>query len=116
LTDVASSDQHTVKPWFAGKLDFSLPVTDFASQGFPLAGGRLDRFGGRDVATLIYRRGQHVVNVFVWPEGGAASPSETQSRGYHMLEWRSGGLTYLAISDTAIDELHRLSGLLGAKN
>ncbi|MFO1210891.1 MAG: zf-HC2 domain-containing protein [Amaricoccus sp.] len=98
LTDVASSDHHTVKPWFAGKVDFSPPVVDLADRGFPLIGGRVDYVGGRVVAVLIYRRNGHLINLFVWPE---TSPSHAavEREGYSMLNWWQAGLTFWAVSD-----------------
>ncbi|MGA7323052.1 MAG: anti-sigma factor [Rhodomicrobium sp.] len=98
LTDVASSDQHTVKPWFLGKLDFSPPVSDLAEKGFPLIGGRLDYVGGRVVAALVYKRHSHVVNLFVWPAGKMKAAPETLD-GYHVLSWTQGGFAYAAVSD-----------------
>jgi anti-sigma factor RsiW len=104
LTDVASSDQHTVKPWFAGKLDFSPPVRDLREQGFPLEGGRLDYLGGRTVAALVYRRHQHVINLFIWPD--AAGRADERARdGYHLLRWSSSGFGYWAVSDLNAAEL-----------
>jgi anti-sigma factor RsiW len=99
LTDVQTSDQHVVKPWFNGKLDFAPPVIELKDQGFPLAGGRLDYIGGRAVAAVVYRRGRHVINLFVWPDerGG---PGNGRSRdGYGLRHWRAGGLTFWAVSD-----------------
>lgn len=109
LTDVASSDQHTVKPWFTGKLDFSPPVFDLAPQGFPLVGGRLDYLAGRTVAALAYRHHQHVLNLFVWPEKSGSlvsSPLHMSVRqGYQLASWSEGGFRYEAVSDLNVEEL-----------
>jgi len=96
LEDVVSTDQHTVKPWFDGKLDFAPPVRDFANEGFPLQGGRLDVVRGRTVAVLVYARRKHLVNVFVWPttpttEADSEPVSGTQL-GYHWIDWRKSGM------------------------
>jgi anti-sigma factor RsiW len=101
LTDVASSDQHTVKPWFQGKLDYSVEVTDFAAEGFPLAGGRLDYVEDAPAAALVYRRAQHVVNLFVWPSklGGDSALSHLSRRGYGAFRWAKDGMNYRAVSD-----------------
>jgi anti-sigma factor RsiW len=115
LTDVASSDQHTVKPWFAGKLDFSPPVVDLAAQGFPLIGGRLDYLGGRTVAGLVYRRHQHVINLFVWPatEAGSAGLRVISQQGYQIASWREGGFDYKAVADMNAQDLASFERLLG---
>ena len=101
LVQVASSDQHTVKPWLSSKLDFSPPVPDLASAGFPLAGGRLDYLDNRAVAALVYRSRQHVINLFVWPDSktGDTRPRTLSKQGYNVLSWRNGDLNFWAISD-----------------
>lgn len=119
LTDVATSDQHTVKPWFSGKIDFSPPVVDLAREGFPLQGGRVDYIGGRVVAALVYKRHAHVINVFVWPTavGGAPAMSgATASRdGYSMESWSVGVLTFCAVSDLNAADLARFKEAFSSK-
>jgi anti-sigma factor RsiW len=106
LLDVASTDQHTVKPWFDGKLDFAPPVRDLASDGFPLIGGRLEYLRDHPAAALIYQRRKHIVNVFIWPETGAdSSPSETTRNGYNVIEWRKSGMHHAAVSDLNGEEM-----------
>lgn len=115
LTDVLSTDQHTVKPWFNGKVDFSPPVRDFAAQGFPLVGGRLDYVDGRTVAALVYARRQHYINVFLWPTTPAqpASPAQPATRqGYHLLRGSCGDYTCWVVSDVGEDELRQFAGML----
>jgi len=107
LTDVVSSDQHTVKPWFNGKLDYSPPVHDFATQGFPLVGGRLDYLEGRTVAVLTYGRRQHFINVFLWPRarGPSGTPNVRDRQGYHLRHWTTSDYAYWVVSDLGTAEL-----------
>jgi anti-sigma factor RsiW len=114
LTDVVSSDQHTVKPWFNGKLDFSPAVYDFAARGYPLIGGRLDYVGGRPVAALVYGRRQHFINVFLWPAtgGSAGGPEGTTRQGYHLLRWSTPQFTYWVVSDLGVTELDEFARML----
>jgi anti-sigma factor RsiW len=113
LEDVQSTDQHTVKPWFDGKLDFAPPVHDFVNEGFPLQGGRLDVVRGRTVAVLVYARRKHLVNVFVWPTTEPDSdPISGSQLGYHWLNWRKSGMELYAVSDVSPDDLTELQHLL----
>lgn len=106
LTDVASSDQHTVKPWFNGRLDFSPPVADLAAQGFPLIGGRLDYINSQPVAALVYRRNKHYINLFIWPSTDQSKGVSTSTyNGYHLIHWSQSGMTYWAASDLEVKEL-----------
>jgi mycothiol system anti-sigma-R factor len=113
LTDVTSTDQHTVKPWFDGKLDFVPPVHDFMDEGFPLLGGRLDVLGGRNVAALVYGRRKHFVNVFVWPTKEPDTPIHPPGsrQGYQWVHWRHQGMEFCAVSDTSAQDLHDLAQL-----
>ena len=100
LFDVPSSDRHTVKPWFQGRLNFSPDVPNLASDGFPLVGGRLDTIGGHPVAALVYMRGKHTINVFVMPAVSGSQVSSASQSGYHLIHWSEHGLEYWAVSDT----------------
>jgi anti-sigma factor RsiW len=112
LADVASSDQHTVKPWFTGKLSFSPSVADFTARGFPLTGGRLDYMDNQTVAALIYQRRAHVINVFIYPDAGRASPVIMQQRGFNLVHWAGGGMEYWVVSDLNASELQELVAML----
>ena len=110
LTDVASSDQHTVKPWLDTKLAFAAPVVDLASEGFPLVGGRLDYLGNRPAAALVYQRRKHFINLFVWPtEPNASKATRTISRqGFQLLHWADSDFNYWAVSDVSASDLQAL--------
>jgi anti-sigma factor RsiW len=114
LQDVVSSDHHTVKPWFTGKLDFSPPVTDLSAQEFPLTGGRLDYIDQRNVAALAYRHGAHTINLFIWPAASdkKTAPSLEARRGYNLAHWADGTMNYWAVSDLNADELRNFAQLL----
>ncbi len=114
LTDVTSTDQHTVKPWFDGKLDFIPPVHDFMDEGFPLLGGRLDVLGERNVAALVYGRRKHFVNVFVWPTKEPDTPIHPPGsrQGYQWVHWRHKGMEFCAVSDVSAPDLHELAQLI----
>ena len=114
LTDVASSDKHTVKPWFDGKLDFSPAVVDLADHGFPLLGGRLDYLEDRPVAALVYGRHKHFINLFVWPTATSSPATErTLSRhGFTVIHWSTGGMTYWAVSELNPAELGEFAALV----
>jgi anti-sigma factor RsiW len=107
MLDVVSTDQHTVKPWFNGKLDFSPPVKDLVAQEFPLIGGRLDYIGGRSVAALVFHRNKHVINLFIWPvnEKDSKPVSLTPIQGYNVIHWSEADMTFWAVSDLNKKEL-----------
>ena len=122
LTDVRSTDQHNVKPWFNGRLDFSPTVPRLDDQGFPLVGGRIDYVDGRTVAVVVYTRRQHVINVFTGPVEGDrgaggdvardTGPSRETRHGYNILHRRSDGTDYWVASDLNVQELEQFAGLL----
>jgi anti-sigma factor RsiW len=114
LTDIASSDQHTVKPWIAGKLDFSPPVMDLAAQGYALAGGRLDYLGERGVMALVYRRHGHVINLFAWPQAPEADfgVRSDSRQGYNVAHFTRAGMAFWAVSDLNPEEFKAFVGLV----
>lgn len=114
LVDVESTDQHTVKPWFDTHIDYSPPVRQLASAGFPLEGGRLDYVHNRPVAALVYRRGKHVINLFVWPgeSGSGTTAGVTSERGINVQHWSNGGMTFWAVSDVSAADLQTFKELL----
>ena len=117
IADVPTSDQHTVKPWFNGKLDFSPPVIDLDEQGFSLVGGRLDYLDSRVVAALVYKRRQHVINLFVWPTDESDRAGQTATyQGYNVVHWRQDNMSYWAVSDLNANELREFAQLERSKN
>jgi anti-sigma factor RsiW len=114
LTDVQNSNQHVVKPWFNGRLDFSPTVQDFSDHGFPLVGGRLDYLSCRPAAAIVYYRAAHPINLFVWPaKPGETLREKTSTRqGYHLIRWSEGGMIYWIISDVNEHDLKDLAGLI----
>jgi anti-sigma factor RsiW len=113
LNDVVSSDRHTVKPWFTGKLDFSPPVFDYTAQGFPLLGGRLDYLQHQTAAALSYGHAKHIINVFILPTADADKPQQAQSiRGFNVVSWQANHMRYVLVSDVEKGELQTLSQLL----
>jgi anti-sigma factor (TIGR02949 family) len=114
IVDVASSDHHTVKPWFAGHLDFAPPIYDIAAQGYPLVGGRVDYVNGHTVAAVVYRHNNHLINLFIWPKrDGANGPAMPETRqGYNVLHWTKLGFSCWAVSDMSPQELQRFEALV----
>lgn len=111
--DVASTDRHTVKPWFAGRIDYSPPVHDLTGDGFPLEGGRLDVVGGRKVSVLVYRHNQHRVALTLWPaSAGESRPQVTEHNGFTLAQWRHGGFEMHAVSDLAPAEMSAFASAL----
>jgi anti-sigma factor RsiW len=115
LTDVQTTNQHIVKPWFNGKIDFAPPVPELADQGFPLAGGRLDSIDGKTVAAIVYHRRLHTVNLFVWRGEQAASRSKVED-GFALAEWSENGLRFAAVSDIPAAELQQFERLYRARS
>jgi anti-sigma factor RsiW len=114
LMDVDSNDRHTVKPWFAGKLDFAPTVVDLSAEGFPLAGGRLDYLDHRPVAAVVYHRRKHAINLFLWPSEGATDDrlQSATYQGYQLVHWTSAGINYWAISDLNVSELREFAEMI----
>lgn len=113
LIDVESSDTHTVKPWFEGKLDFVPPVNDFSQQGFRLVGGRLDVVDGHTAAVLVYARRKHFINLFVWRYDDRSPARAGAARGFNWIVWQPGEMRFCLVSDVAPEDLRELKGLLG---
>ena len=112
LLDVVSSNQHVVKPWLSSKISFSPKVTDFTDKGFPLAGGRLDYLDHQEAAALVYKRYQHVINVFIYPAPGSSGQNVYQERGYNVIYWKRDGMQYYVVSDLNVTELEQFAGML----
>ena len=121
LADVATSDQHTVKPWFAGKLDFSPDVRDFAGDGYTLLGGRLEYLNHRNVAALVYQHAKHFINAYTWPNDGPAEdgkvnpPTSEARQGFHVVQWSDGKMTWCLVSDASEATLMGLQKVIERK-
>jgi anti-sigma factor RsiW len=115
LIQVASTDRHTVKPWFQGRIDYAPPVFDFGPEGFPLRGGRIEHVRGNTVATLAYSRDLHTIDVFVWPSEAKTPPVPSLSRGFNVLNWADGSMQYWVVSDVEAGELQRFAQLWQAE-
>ena len=113
LTDVASSQQHTVKPWLDTKLDFAAPVLNLSGDGFPLIGGRLDYLDNHSVAALVYQKRKHFINLFIWPTTPKDSTAQTmvEREGYHLVHWSDDDFTYWAVSDVNLKDLQSFKQL-----
>ncbi|MDE2452216.1 MAG: anti-sigma factor, partial [Burkholderiales bacterium] len=115
LIEVASSDRHTVKPWFQGRIDYAPPVYDLKDEGFALIGGRIARVGGAPVATLAFRHGRHVVDVFVWPAQALQAERASQVRGFNVLHWSDASMQFWVVSDADAAELERFASAWRAR-
>ena len=111
LTEVVSTDRHTVKPWFQGRLDYAPPVFDLAAEGFPLVGGRIEHVRGNSAATLVYSRNRHVIDMFVWPSAEQRTPVRSVRKGFNVLHWADGSMQYWAVSDLERGEMERFTQL-----
>ena len=109
LIEVASSDRHTVKPWFQGKIDYAPPVPDLSANGFPLLGGRIESVGGKAVAALAYVRDRHIINVFVWPAGRPQAPQVAVRKGFNLQHWSDGAMQVWVVSDAEAGEVEHFS-------
>jgi anti-sigma factor RsiW len=115
LVDVQTSDRHTVKPWFDGKIDFAPPVVDLVDAGYPLVGGRLDYVDQKTAAAVVYRRRAHVINLFIWPGQAPSAPELVRRKGYALVHWGRGGLIYWAVSDVDAEDLQNFQKVYAAR-
>ncbi|TWT11757.1 anti-sigma factor [Reyranella sp. CPCC 100927] len=115
LVEVASSDRHTVKPWFGGRVAYAPPVHDLTTDGFPLVGGRVDVIDGRKTAVLVYRRNRHVIALFLWPDRGSLTTQGEVRDGFGLRRWSHAGFTFHAIADLPLSDLDRFAAALGAR-